>query len=103
VILGPLQGGVQVPGIGAGEDDVEVTAAGAGKNEELAGGLEAGYQARDVTAAQAGLAGQGLEAGPGKAVIVGIVGQGEEQEQGGALLVGMFPDALAAVNAHWAS
>ena len=73
-IPGPLEGGSQAPGIGAGEDDVEVAATGPGQDQELAGDLEAGEEARDVAAAEAGLAGQGLDAGPGEAAGIGLVG-----------------------------
>ena len=71
---------------GAGEDDVEAAVAGTAQGEALAGGLEPGDEARDVAAAEEGLA-----------------GQGEEEEKGGALLVGMLPDMVETVKAHGTS
>jgi hypothetical protein len=74
-----LEGRDQHLAISAGKDDVEVAVARTGQDEEFAGGLEVGSEARYVTAAQAGFAGQGLEAGPGKATVVGVIGDSEEQ------------------------
>ena len=97
---GTVEGGVQGLTTGAGEDDVEVAAAGTVEDEELAGGLEGGQEAAGLADAEAGFGGEGVLGGEGKAIFVGKVGQGQEEEQSVALLVGIGPDTAGAMDAH---